>query len=546
MSPRISFWSWIAGGALLGLGIFLVRFDPVVLDPLRVSWIGPADDITTYQLGWLFFRLEPWQWPPAHVSALGAPVGTTIGLTDSIPLVALPLKAILGPNSPDLQYLGPWWLSTYVLQGAFGAALAWRLTARPTVRVFLAVVLAISPIFLHRIEHAALSAHWLLLWGAWIYLFASRRWPVAIGPVAVTGLVHPYLAMMVFGVSLAAVVRDAGARRRTLVFRAATLVAVLVTTFVFSGVLSLGASIDSYGAGGYGWYSANLLGPINGDGRVALGPAIPRGGAQYEGFNYLGLGMVLVLAIVLIRPASRRDLWQMIRSHRVLFVVLLATTLLAISHRPMFGPWKIATIGLPWFMDDALAAFRASGRFVWPAWYFAVLALAVVGSRSSRLFGHPAIWIALLTLQVVDLRPMWSSDALSLFETPEDDPFREWEPFMAGADTLSTYPPFLDRTTVRGDHLMFSRIAYDHRIPVTTSYSARRPVEPTRRYTAWLRARLLSPDPPRPGERVVIKTDSLGVFRDALRGRYHLYRVGEHWLASGEPIEGVSTAIPAE
>jgi hypothetical protein len=59
------------------------------------------------------------------------------------------------------------------------------------------------PTLLARVGHPALCSHWLLLWALWLYLRADRlpRAPLAQSAVValIAGMVHPYLAVMVFG-----------------------------------------------------------------------------------------------------------------------------------------------------------------------------------------------------------------------------------------------------------------------------------------------------------------------------------------------------------
>ncbi len=67
-------------------------------------------DWVPHYFGWHFFRVEPWHWPPGVVAGYYAPLGTSIGLTDSIPLAAYLLKP-----------LGPWLPARLPVPGAVAA-----------------------------------------------------------------------------------------------------------------------------------------------------------------------------------------------------------------------------------------------------------------------------------------------------------------------------------------------------------------------------------------------------------------------------------------
>lgn len=68
----------------------------------------PSDaDYLQHLTGELYFLAQPWHWPVLEALRLDAPHGVNIALTDSIPLVAVIVKA-LHPLLPDVrQGIGP-------------------------------------------------------------------------------------------------------------------------------------------------------------------------------------------------------------------------------------------------------------------------------------------------------------------------------------------------------------------------------------------------------------------------------------------------------
>ncbi len=186
-------FSWIAGAG--------------ILDPREIGWVFHGD-WQWHFLGWHVFRHEPWHLPPGTLTTYLEPIGTAIGYTDSIPLVALALKpfAPLLPN--PFQYLGLWLLLCFALQGFFGSLLVGTWTESVLGRTAGGCLVVLVPTLLARLGHPALCAHWLLLWALWLALRApplsggaGLRQHVAVS--AVSGLVHPYLAVMVLAILLA-------------------------------------------------------------------------------------------------------------------------------------------------------------------------------------------------------------------------------------------------------------------------------------------------------------------------------------------------------
>jgi hypothetical protein len=128
------------------------------------------------------------------------------------------------------------------------------------------------------------------------------------------------------------------------------------------------------------------------------------GGAsgQYEGFAYLGFGVLVLAAVALGR--CWRALPRLVRDNPVLSATLLVLTLWAVSNRIYLGDLLVADYPVPGFLDrTVLSWFRSSGRFLWPlAWL--IMALGICGSLAAlRPRGAMALSIFALALQWQDL-----------------------------------------------------------------------------------------------------------------------------------------------
>ena len=118
----------VLAAAGLGGALFLVVFGAPLLAPGNIGWLMRHDS-QTYYLAFEHFRREAWHWPPGLIEHIGYPVGTSIGNTDAIPLVAMPLKLVAAWLPTPFQFLGAWLFACWVLQGAFGALLARQVTS---------------------------------------------------------------------------------------------------------------------------------------------------------------------------------------------------------------------------------------------------------------------------------------------------------------------------------------------------------------------------------------------------------------------------------
>ena len=180
-----------------------------------------------------------------------------------------------------------------------------------------------------------------------------------------------------------------------------------VTLGVFAALGYIGSGI-SWGANGFGEYSADLLTLINPSGSRLL-PAFPVAPGQYEGFGYVGSG-VLVLSVI-----GTAIIWynrSVLRSRSLkpwlalgICVALLAV--FALSSRVTLAGTPILTLDhLYRPFRDIIAPFRSSGRFIWPLHYLcitAIVAIWIAYYQSSRYLFY-IIFLSIIIIQLIDVR----------------------------------------------------------------------------------------------------------------------------------------------
>lgn len=473
----------LAGGAL-GAGLFLAVFGTGLLGVSTLGWLM-RHDLQTYLLAWHHFRREPWQWPLGSIAGVGHPVGTSIGSTDAVPVVAFLLKPWHAWLPDPLQYFGWWLLACFVLQGVFGALLMRVWTGDRRLQVLGACLFVQTPALLVRTGHPALCAHWLLLAALWLSLDGPARPGLRLAAwsllCAVAAATQPYLAVIVIALGVASAVTSAwpvGDQGSVLRAAASCGALVVVTTGVFwqCGHFLIGDASD-FELEGVGFYSMNLLGPVIALGNSMLLPTVAAATpGQYEGYVYFGAGwMALAIAALGLTVAGRGRLPRLGAG----WLVVLAFTLLAISPVVTFGSQVLADVNA--WAPRQLAVFRSSGRFGWLAMYvaFVMAAGVVVSAWPARtaalvLFGGVALQAADLSGAYRNLHAREHSAAWTTYDTPVKS--AAWDVVVPHYRHLVMAPPDMCATVwpmPAGPHLPFSLLAGHHGASINSGNAGR-------------------------------------------------------------------------
>lgn len=396
----------------IGLVAFFVVLGWKILVPTNIAWLASSDPATFY-LSWSFFRHTPWTLPPGANPDYGM-VGSSIFYGDALPLVALVLKLFSSWLPASFQYFGLWLLGCFVLQAVLAWTLVDVLVRERWVKILATVLFVFSPPFLFRLQfHYSLCAHWLLLAALYLCLGPPRRLRLALWPALafLAAGIHSYILAMI------AVLWTADAVRRLIMREAGLgLLAVEGALCGFFALLMLWAAgffvvHHGFAATGLGLAGMNLLAPLNP--RNAFGapkwsyllPNLPSENLDYEGFNFLGLGVLFLLGFCLFHYRRHREDFRVSRQQVPLLVALAGLTIFAFSNHVALGPYHLFAYPLP----HIAGALRGSGRMFWPAFYAGIFFLL----RS--LLRHYSARTVLLVLgiavvaQMVDTSSGWLS-----------------------------------------------------------------------------------------------------------------------------------------
>lgn len=409
---------------LAGLFAFVVITGGTILMPEYVDWLMAGDPAANF-LGWQFFRYSPMlQFPLGANPSYGTDLGNSIVYTDSIPLLALLFKPFNVFLPDQFQYIGLWVVICFALQAFFAHKLLARFTSDKWLSLIGSGFFLLAPACLWRLHgHFSLFGQWVLLAG--LYLYFSSRFSLGwwIGLLSVTALIHAYLLVMV-GVIWAADLWQRGWQRELkltqlwLCFFAGGIFTVAIMWL--AGYFMVGGGV---GEGGFGTFRMNLLSlidPVDRATRITWSRLIrdqPETSRDYEGFNYLGLGMLMLAVVASYELLRRPKIAIEYRSLAPILLISLTLTIFALSNHVALGSYELGTYVIPQFLESLANAFRSSGRMFWPVYYLIYLGLFYL--VFSRLERRVAITVCttLLVVQAAD-----SSAALRHFRNKFSNP----------------------------------------------------------------------------------------------------------------------------
>ena len=508
---RTEFVFWTFALAIgLTAGTFLLGPS---LDPTNIDWLA-ADAAQNY-MGWAFLRDDPkWTFPPTWAHQIGYPIGVSIGFLDGIPLVAAILRPFSTLLSHPFQYLGLFGWISVVLQAYFGSKLVWRLCGESIPTALLGgAFLALAPAFVFRVgPHLSLTSQWLILAALWRYATPHKNqtvrswyWPF-FAIQAIAGTIHPYIAALCLLIALAACLHlllERRCRFVTALILAIVSVAVTLGSFWLAGFIPV-TSWRFYIAEPFGSYSMNLLSPIDPNewNSILLPRQAMTGQAQLEGYNYLGLGTLLLLALGAVALGWKRvtPRWTFLLPLGLIGAI---SVFLALGPQITFGARTIAVLPIPEMLMNFLSPFRASGRLFLIAYYLLFMLAFVSMYRGVRPPYRGIVLIICLIIQVADTRPLWAYvRSVKHAHHPDILGSAEWRGIGDAHRHLTVLPPW--QCTPHGtpgglnSYWLFGRAALRERMTSNTYY-ANRISETERRFHCYesvgrIRAEGLSTD----------------------------------------------------
>lgn len=382
---------WVS--AILGAITFMCIYGLNVLNPQYIDWLYSGGDLTQHYLGWVSYRNSRWFFPIGLMDQLTYPFRSSIIFSDSIPLMAVFFKCFSWVLPETFQYFGLWGIMTFALNGAFSAKILQKYLKKNWQIIFGSCFFILSFQVLARMYgHTALAAHWVILFAIYMLVYHDRNtFKTKMKLWALLGFlcsaIHIYFLLMCGLLLVGFCVIDLmdssdmaiGKRlMRSIAFIVAFVGTALITVFLLGG-FEAGISMENVGLG---YYSLNINGFFDSQDIGLLTKGLPRGPGQYEGFSYLGFGMILMLGITgfeMLFRGTPKSLKQMSHLGKGMVVAFLLAIIVALSPIITCGSRILLTLRLPQLLLEIWRVFRASGRMAWVCIYLYLHFVQIIG-----------------------------------------------------------------------------------------------------------------------------------------------------------------------
>jgi len=480
---------------LISIAIILLfyqyRWGLNFLNPFYINWIIEDTELANGFFSFGYFRYQDLIFPIGKIESYFYPIGTNLYTTD-IPLLALFFK-LLSPILPqNFQYIGIWYLISHVLQAWFTILLCERFGIRGLSRMLVVVFLLFAPVMMFRYMHPSLFCQWMLLAGLYIYFLDPEKVPVKkilnyqLLLFIVSGLEFAYIWAMIFGFSVALFWRLWLVDKKLNFFETIKYfgfhMAIMICIWLLIGLFSL-EEMPNYQMEGWGSFTLNLNALYNPMGKGYFLPELPYYYPQYEGYAYLGAGVLLLLMLgilyylggVILKQKSKKISFSKIENIdlRPLFYFFMFSLVFSLSNTVRFNNTVIMQYPIPDAMEGIVNSFRSSGRFFWPVYYFIFFAVfylfyqSKINSILKNFIVAGCLFIQLYDIQYY-LRPV--SINYEAYRPPINP---VWENLIKEFDHVAFVPGFRRSYLSVDDYRFFTYYTTLHHKTINVGYPAR-------------------------------------------------------------------------
>ncbi len=471
---------------ILSFAVYLFRFGMKPLNIFETNWIkNLGSDFGNEITIWYYFLHSPWTFPFTFIG-YDYPTIAGAGISGSIPIISIPLKAIYSIFHVNFQHLGWWFALCYVLQGIlaykilnqnFENKLKFNLNS-----ILASLFFVMAPTFIFRWGHIDMNAHFLILTGLYYYFNTEKTTANCLFSCIflslISAAVQQYLLLMVLGISFAVGLQKLALKKinfsQFIIFLTTLLAGVFFVLYALGNFILPATALQN---GGFGAYSANLntfWNPLNNSKIVNAQPLAFN--EQYEGFGYLGIGFLILAGIsafgLILFKTERRKIkisFSAILVVSLLFFMYSLSKTITFNNKILFNiPIKDYTV-----LGILCNSFRASGRFIWVPYYVLMVGVfKVFLNLPLKQYIKTSLLLALLAIQFYELQSLFKLNinhkaVETAFPTEvENNIYDE-------AEKLIMYPPYSWDYKTSGDFFKFAYHTSELGLPITTGYLAR-------------------------------------------------------------------------
>lgn len=404
---------------LIGAISFINIYGVAVLDFTYTNWFMNGGDLSQHYLGWCYFRNSDWHFPIGMMDNIIYPFRVSVIYTDSIPLFAIIFK-LLSPILPDsFQYFGFFGIICYFMQGAVSGLIVKRLSNNTLYAIISSIFFTLSTTMAWRMfAHTTLSAHFIILLCIYVCITkvgkersTARNIAIWSGLLCLSSVTHLYFVPITLIFMFFYLIDDFFDDKKITKQIIIGMSSISLMLILMSIMGAFYTNTTKY-AGGLGYYSANLLSLLNPYGTSTFIKNItPATSGQYEGYGYLGLGIIagcfLVITIFL---KNIKEINASLKSNILLRRLILTGMLfilffiIALSPVVTFRDKVLFTYPVPGIISDVWGIFRSSGRFIWIPAYIIMFTIIIVIRREYSIRISIIILSILLFTQIMDTR----------------------------------------------------------------------------------------------------------------------------------------------
>jgi len=388
--------------------VYLLGFD--YIKPTNITWLN-SGDLSTYQLGWEYFRDDKWRFPIGLNPNYGIYSDSNIIYSDSIPIFAIFFKLFNFLLPEKFQYFSIWILLCIYLQILFSYKIVYIGTGNRLFSLLGSLFFLTASIFIHRSGiHLSLLGQWLILFGIYIEISENGKKDfLRLITLLLSLLVHFYFFLMLIILIFfqdfykVLVLRKSISKiLKKLIFTIIVSIVLMYTIGYFS------INLDDGLGWGYGYYNFNLNSFINPSGQNNIGSFSWSNfltkqnyqNKEIEGFSYLGFSGIIFFIIFLFNIFKGR--FNIFFQNLNWVVIILPFLMISISNNINFGDMNIISIDLNKFLYAFFSIFRASGRMIWPVYYI-IFIIGIIFIFKNFKSKSILVLLALLILQISDI-----------------------------------------------------------------------------------------------------------------------------------------------
>ena len=383
---------------------------PNYISPLNSEWLF-SGDLSTYQLGWQFFKLDEWRFPLGINPNYGIYLNSSVVFSDSLPLFAIFFKIFKNFLPSEFQYFSIWILVCVYLQLYFSFKIIYKITNNLLYSAVSSLFFGIATVFIHRSGiHLSLFGQWIILSFFYVELLDKNKFYYKNLIILLSTTIHFYFTIILLIIFFIEKVIDYF-RNKKLIKSILIQTSIILFSSLFLmyiiGYFSL--NLDDGLGWGYGYYNFNLNSFFNPVGQTNISEVIWSNflakrefqNGQIEGFSYLGVSGFIFLIIFLFNMFNKRN--NIIYSNIKIFTICVIFLILSTSNNIYFDQTSIINIPLNKFFYAIANIIRASGRLIWPIYYLIFIVGIIFIYQNFQKKISLLIILILLLVQIVDI-----------------------------------------------------------------------------------------------------------------------------------------------